>query len=183
MRYCLLFTLLTITWCASVRVSAQFISSPDNFPELGVDTYYTLRPNVPVRSVATYNLHQQNFVWGAISDSASVSTGALVAAGLGGAILGTLAGAAAGAALANDQSIPGTAFGAVTGAVALNTIVIPLSVSLRNKNMNRFGRMAAWSALAGAGIMGLTLQSGDIEGIVLIPIIQLAISVSIANKQ
>ena len=182
MRYFLLFFLLTITWCASARVSAQFISYPDNLPELGVDKYYNLTPNTPVKALATYDLNQQDFVWRAISDSASVSTGALVAAGLGGAMLGTLAGTAVGSALASDQSIPGTVFGAVTGAIAVNSIFIPLGVSLRNKSMDRFGRMAAWSALTGAGIMALTLETGDLEGVLLIPIIQLAISVSIAKK-
>lgn len=115
-----------------------------------------------------------------------VDVGGLSLAGVLGAGVGILGGGIVGAGVerlvsSNCYDLCGLA-GGVTGAAIGSTLAIPMAVHMANGRRGKLSSSLAWSGFAAAVGWGLGLTLHDPSPVVLVPIAQIIISVSIESR-
>jgi hypothetical protein len=99
--------------------------------------------------------------------------GDLIEAGATGALVAFAAGMAAGALLTNDIGL------GVLAAIAGQGVAIPFSIHRANQRERDYASSALTGVLTGAAGVGLTLLTRSSVGLIVVPLVQIPISIAI----
>jgi hypothetical protein len=113
-----------------------------------------------------------------IRQTGSTAAETLFLAGIAGMGTGAFGGGLVGTEIDNDGGLD-DAEGAIVGALAGTTLLIPTAVHLANHSRGNLGRSILVSTLFGGAFLGLGLVSGHGEIVVAIPFVQVFVAMAV----
>lgn len=174
--------ILVLTGLMHWKADAQFIKKP---------AAYTAGIGVNAHLVATVDLSTSHQVAvpalgyaPAFTDSVKEARAVVGAASMG-MVFGTLLGGAVGFEIGKGdrESLLGAVNGAIWGALAGNSLLIPFGVAVATNDFQRLPLSIFVTAASGLGMYWLARNAGGAGAIFIAPILQLTASIAVGHRQ